>query len=649
MDERTDAEMLRTGPLPDWTARLRALAAGAPDPAHVPALVDLVMSPPYQSTGSQPGWVNIWRALLRVADADAFEPLRPLAGHYSAHIGAATMGRWVDEHLHTLLVYADTLRDLRATAEPSPHGQLTAAVADVRAGRLEQARTALHAAWRTTRAAPVSELIDTLGERHPVAEPAADALTAATTAKKLDAALLECLRMPPNPRIAAALAHLHRQPSVAAPELTPTATRLSAAVLLHGDAALVAVLRSAGDEPSWLADALRDHLSVTSRPLDEPSSAACDTLARLLGVAGRRSRAQAGRQLLDAVYAAPDDDAPRHEYARWLTGQGDPRGEFITLQLTAEQRDLDRVEQAREAALLARHARTWLGPLAPLAVATGIRFRRGFVNGLMVYVRAPELMRAVIGNPIWSTVESLEFDHRLTGCHSKMSVQDGITHPVMRSLRSLGGLFGPTAVQACATHGDRLGEVAVFGPTWVDPHGFGRDLVEALAALPHVTRLRFGSSAGTGRQRDEPTLAETLFTGPLGETVQTFSTYGDFSNRTRGSLVSFFRTNVPSLRTLELRTDHCGSWSHTGWRFELSYDRGALDPTVRAYLTQQRGNEQVMVSTLCSYLHDLGHEGIEYVEAHVPPRVDILRAMAEHLRGRVKRSCPMAELTVGPR
>ncbi|GLW34266.1 TIGR02996 domain-containing protein [Actinoplanes regularis] len=647
MEDPIDAAALRAGPLPAWTARLRALAGGSPDPALGPELVDLVRSPPYRSTSSQPGWWGLWRALLRVTETGTVEPLRPLAGHYSTHIGATTMGGWVDEHLRTLLAYTDTVHDSAGPAGPSQHDRLTTAITDLRAGRMEPARQALHAVWRTTRATRVSELLDTIGERHLVTEPVADALTDATTAKELDAALLDCLRTPPNPRIAAALADLHRHPAVASPELTPTTYRLAAAVLLHGDAALSEVLHSLGGAPSWPAGALREHLSSTARPLDAPSRAACDTLAQLLDVAGRRSRARAGRQLLEAVYAAPADDVPRQEYAQWLTDRGDPRGEFIALQLAAVRRDLDPVEQSREAELLARHARTWLGPLAPLAVATGTRFRRGFVSGLAVYARAPELMRAVAGNPVWSTVETLEFDHRSTSCHPKVSAQDGIGHPALRALRSVGGLLGPTAVEACTAHGDRLEEVAVSGPTWRDGAESARELVEALATLPHVTRLRVAGSTELAKTRHDPALLDTLFAGALGQAVQTFSTYGDLSHRLYRDLVSYFRTNVPSLRTLELRADACGSWSHTGWTFRLSYDRGALAPTMRAHLTPRRGNEP-MAGSLASYLHGFGHEGIEHVTVHAPARADVSRALADEISGWAKPPCAMPELTVVP-
>jgi uncharacterized protein (TIGR02996 family) len=76
--------------------------------------------------------------------------------------------------------------------------------------------------------------------------------------------------------------------------------------------------------------------------------------------------------LRDALEAAlvedPDDLATHRAYADYLQEQGDPRGEFIQVQLaledpertTAERRELER----RERELLAAHEREWLGVLA---------------------------------------------------------------------------------------------------------------------------------------------------------------------------------------------------------------------------------------------------------------------------------------------
>lgn len=44
-----------------------------------------------------------------------------------------------------------------------------------------------------------------------------------------------------------------------------------------------------------------------------------------------------GETLLNEVLANPADREPRLVYADWLLDQGDPRGEFIQLQIQAEQ------------------------------------------------------------------------------------------------------------------------------------------------------------------------------------------------------------------------------------------------------------------------------------------------------------------------
>jgi len=72
------------------------------------------------------------------------------------------------------------------------------------------------------------------------------------------------------------------------------------------------------------------------------------------------------RGLLEAVIAAPDDDAPRMVYADWLQGRGDPRGEFIQLQCrlaAAPDDDQRRALRIAENKLLAAHEAGWTKPL----------------------------------------------------------------------------------------------------------------------------------------------------------------------------------------------------------------------------------------------------------------------------------------------
>src|SRR5262249_35876402 len=65
----------------------------------------------------------------------------------------------------------------------------------------------------------------------------------------------------------------------------------------------------------------------------------------------------------------PDDLATHAAYADLLSDAGDPRGEFIQVQLALEDEKLKPAErnklQKREQALLKKHQRDWLGDLAP--------------------------------------------------------------------------------------------------------------------------------------------------------------------------------------------------------------------------------------------------------------------------------------------
>ena len=81
------------------------------------------------------------------------------------------------------------------------------------------------------------------------------------------------------------------------------------------------------------------------------------------------------REVLEAALADdPDDLAAHAAYADLLIEQGDPRGEFVRVQLALEDESLPAKErkklQKREKELLAAHERAWLGELAPLLLGT---------------------------------------------------------------------------------------------------------------------------------------------------------------------------------------------------------------------------------------------------------------------------------------
>jgi uncharacterized protein (TIGR02996 family) len=82
------------------------------------------------------------------------------------------------------------------------------------------------------------------------------------------------------------------------------------------------------------------------------------------------------------LLANPDDDAPRLAYARRLDGQGDPRGEFIRLQIelaSLPEADAQRpAKMARERKLFKAHQKAWNKPFKFPGIQVG--WRRGFVE-----------------------------------------------------------------------------------------------------------------------------------------------------------------------------------------------------------------------------------------------------------------------------
>jgi len=84
----------------------------------------------------------------------------------------------------------------------------------------------------------------------------------------------------------------------------------------------------------------------------------------------------ASRKALEkAIFANPDDLGAHAAYADWLIEQGDPRGEFIQVQLALEDPKKPAKErkelQKREKALLKKHEREWLGDLASHLLDSG--------------------------------------------------------------------------------------------------------------------------------------------------------------------------------------------------------------------------------------------------------------------------------------
>jgi uncharacterized protein (TIGR02996 family) len=120
-----------------------------------------------------------------------------------------------------------------------------------------------------------------------------------------------------------------------------------------------------------------------------------------------------------------DDLATHSAYADYLNEQGDPRGEFIQVQLALENESLPATErkklQKREKDLLKAHERRWLGELAPVLLDQA---------GVPVWLKQSKILNRFQWRRGWiERVEYVARDFEFTEPRAR--------HPLLRLLRSL--------------------------------------------------------------------------------------------------------------------------------------------------------------------------------------------------------------------
>ena len=134
------------------------------------------------------------------------------------------------------------------------------------------------------------------------------------------------------------------------------------------------------------------------------------------------------RQLVEAVWEAPDDDAPRFVYGDWLAERGDPYGRLIQLQCRPAPTPAQRTEIA---ALLSRGEPRWVGPLLRALKPDPIVFARGFPSVVRLAWPSEATFCALGQHPAWSTVTEIEVcrgcDGRLTTAMTSLRVLRGAT------------------------------------------------------------------------------------------------------------------------------------------------------------------------------------------------------------------------------
>jgi uncharacterized protein (TIGR02996 family) len=206
-------------------------------------------------------------------------------------------------------------------------------------------------------------------------------------------------------------------------------------------------------------------------------------------------------ELLAQIHADPASDELRAIYADRLLEQGNPRGEFIQLQLNGKDPALDDKTAVSWSGGI-KGALRWRAPFAAEKPLYRPRYRRGFLSGCQVDALDGKLCDA----PGWSTIEVLD----CSGSLERLADYD------LRSLVALGALEGADLEQlvegapelagrlVAVGLGDALDEAALARLSRLPALRLltldsGSDDVAALARHPLVDRLRLVGVSGTER------------------------------------------------------------------------------------------------------------------------------------------------------
>lgn len=207
----------------------------------------------------------------------------------------------------------------------------------------------------------------------------------------------------PDPRVAAHLINAFVDPPYQSQASWSLRIRFAAHLVALADPRLLGVLevvkKNVGSHmPAVDAAKLAEILDPAAEPL------IVQLEARFAGaVRNEASTKKTAAEFLEAIYAEPDDTTHKVVFADWLTENGDPRGELISLQLAG-------VGSSRERALIAKigddHA-TWDWPLAEKFKRGTRRYEEGFFAGGHLDQRRTEFFE----HAAWSHVRAIELDY----------------------------------------------------------------------------------------------------------------------------------------------------------------------------------------------------------------------------------------------
>ncbi len=266
------------------------------------------------------------------------------------------------------------------------------------------------------------------------------------------------------------------------------------------------------------------------------------------------------RQFLDAIIAAPDDDAPRLVYADWLTEHGDPRGELIQVQCTLAAGDPSQpgaphpnhvTLAARSRQLVHAHGKEWLAPIKQYLYQHHTHgWQRGFLNHITgnakFYPGAAEIFAL---HPVSSlTCEGLKKK-------SDLDVFAKMPMGVIRTLSLAEQKISPDRVRVLL--GERMANIEWLF-LWSNP--LGDEGLAAIAKESHLRKLR-GLSIPYCEIGDAG--LEALASSPVLDTIELLNFVDNpFSKKGISALA-----NSPHLKKLK--------WVSIGESAEKQYGEGA--------------------------------------------------------------------------
>ena len=254
-----------------------------------------------------------------------------------------------------------------------------------------------------------------------------------------------------------------------------------------------------------------------------------------------------------------DDDIQAFSVlADYLIEQGDPRGEFIQVQLALEDANLAQEKrqrlEIRESTLLTEHQRGWLGSLAPVLLedqktwtSPDYAFRRGYLHSLILRDLTEDLVATLVSGSEARFIQKLSLFHCLDDDNLIWSLGEA-SWPAMRGFEfgdGSGSINEGGAAASFIANMPRIETLSVSGRS-VDTHFFSM-------SMPHLRTL----SVSCAHDFQVDKLAENSSLDRL-EVIELFPHALEFGESSEGYLgLEHVRTlvgspHLPSLQRLEL-------------------------------------------------------------------------------------------------